>query len=412
MIKRTNEVFQNDSKRYTFYLLLGGVLLISPIIGFFLSLICFRQKAALIIFVLFAFYFGWFYEPQMDLLNHYIHFKTLIGKSLSDAWTDPETIHIGKEPYPVLFKYFVGLISASPHMFSACACIVYASLFVYGVLGSIGDLYVQKMTLLLWVTFLTIIFTVEYNWFLGFRFWSGVFVFVAFYVRYARTCERRYLYLSFLCICFHFSLLALCTATILNIVLKDNFKLRYILVVIGWAIRLLQIPIIEYIGKIDLMDGIVKNAARIEAIVRSVAKSIEFIRRHGNQFYLIRNDVLFLGACIASILFWKRFGKQFVTYNKSLWGLILILYALTNMGYVDLIFYDRFYKTTLLILYIYLFQYMIHVQNEINVKQQFWLVAFISVSLLYAIATIAVSQREYLWKFELWFNSLFLQYVY
>lgn len=387
---------------------IGLVLVISPVIGFFLSLICFRQKISLVFFVLFSFYFGWFYEPQMDLLVHYNHFRTLIGKSLLEVWTAPGTKHLGKELYPVLFKYIVGSISTNPHFFSACACMVYASLFVYGVLGSIRDLYIQKMILPAWIFFFAIIFTVEYNWFLGFRFWSGVFVFVAFYIRYTRTGENKYLYLSFLCLCFHFSLLGLCAAAFLNYVLKENFKVRYILVAISWIVRYMQIPIIEYIGKIEGMEGIVKNVARNEAIVRSVAKRIEFIRNTGNYFYLIRNDVLFLSACVTLFFLWKSFGKRCLQYNNFLFGLVLILYALTNMGYVDLIFYDRFYKLTLLLLSIYLFQYIMHIQNEISVKLQFWLVIFPSLSLLYAIATITISQREYLWKIELWFNNLFL----
>ena len=156
------------------------------------------------------------------------------------------------------------------------------------------------------------------------------------------------------------------------------------------------------------MEGIVKNVARNEAIVRSVAKRIEFIRNTGNYFYLIRNDVLFLSACVTLFFLWKSFGKRCLQYYNFLFGLVLILYALTNMGYVDLIFYDRFYKLTLLLLSIYLFQYIMHIQNEISVKLQFWLVIFPSLSLLYAIATITISQREYLWKIELWFNNLFL----
>ncbi|MCS2724518.1 hypothetical protein NXW08_14175 [Bacteroides uniformis] len=127
----------------------------------------------------------------MDLLNHYIHFKSLIGKSLLEAWNSPSTIHLGKEPYPVLFKYILGKISANPNLFSACACTIYTIVFIYGVLGAIKDLYINKMTLPAWVALGGIIFTVEYNWFLGFRYWTGIFVFIAFYIRYIRTNKKK-----------------------------------------------------------------------------------------------------------------------------------------------------------------------------------------------------------------------------
>ncbi|MFS2569714.1 hypothetical protein AAH134_04465, partial [Bacteroides thetaiotaomicron] len=45
-----------------------------PFVGLCLSLMFFRQRFAPILFIIFSFYFGWFYEPQMDLLVHYEHF--------------------------------------------------------------------------------------------------------------------------------------------------------------------------------------------------------------------------------------------------------------------------------------------------------------------------------------------------
>lgn len=384
------------------------VLVISPTMGFILSLICFRQKECRIIFLFFAFYFGWFYEPQLDLLNHYNHFKTLIGKSLLEAWTDPGTLHIGKEPYPVLFKYIVGNISASPHFFSACACTVYAFLFVYGVLGSIRDLYVQKMSLPVWIVFFGIIFIVEYNWFLGFRYWSGAFVFTAFYIRYIRTDKKKYLYLSFLCVCFHFAHLILCVAVILNYILKNNFKIRYVLLVVSFIVRYLKIPLTTMIAKLDIMKGIVKETQRDDAIIESVAERLEFFRTDGNIFYQIRGDILFIGAIGIIYVLWRRYGKQFTQYNSTLWGLILIIFAFANFGFADLIFYERVYKIVLLLLYIYLFLFLMTVKEEISFRAKLWISVFSVIPVLYAVATIVVSQREYLWNLQLWFNNFFL----
>lgn len=400
-----------NNTNQTNWLMIGVLclsLVISPITGLFLSVICFREKVSLVLFILFSFYFGWFYEPQMDLLNHYNHFRALIGKSLFEAWTDPETIYIGKEPYPVLFKYIIGNISTNPHFFSACACTAYASLFVYGILGSIRDLFIQKMSLPAWIFFFGIIFTVEYFWFLGFRYWSGIFVFTAFYIRFIRTCEKKYLYLSFLCICFHFALLTLCIAVILNHILKNNFKIRYILVVLAWIVRYVEIPLTTMIARLDIMKGIVKDTSRNESIIKSVAKRMEFFRNEGNIFYQMRGELLFIGSIVVMGILWRRYGKQFTQYNPTLWGLILIIYALANFGYDSLTFYDRMYKVVLLLLYIHIFLYLMNVQKEIDLRTQLRIVIFSVAPVLYAITTIVISQRKDLWNLQLWFNNFFL----
>ena len=392
------------------WLMIGAICIIiaiSPIMALFFAIIFYRQQYSFPFFILFAFYFGWFYEPQLDLLNHYNHFKTLIGKNLFEAWVDTETIHLGREPYPVLFKYIVGQISVSPNFFSACACSIYAMLFTYGVMGSIRDLYIQKKNLPALVILIGIIFIVEYNWFLGLRFWSGAFVFIAFYIRYVRTSNTKYLFLSFLCVCFHFSLFTLCVIAVLNWFLKDNFKVRYILIVFGWIIRYIQIPVTAYVANLSIMDGLVKESFRNKSIVQSVTERMDFFRTEGNLFYMIRNDILFFNACFVLFVLWRLFGKKVFSCNPYLWGLILIAYAFTNIGYADLIFYGRFYKVTLLLLYMYIFMCLIQAQNEISVNIRLWMAALLFIPILYAIATIAISQREFLWKIKIWFNTFF-----
>lgn len=83
---------QADKYNIKFIVFICIVSLISPIVGFVLSILFFRQRISVVIFILFSFYFGWFYEPQLDLLNHYNHFKSNIGKSLLEQWSDPDTM--------------------------------------------------------------------------------------------------------------------------------------------------------------------------------------------------------------------------------------------------------------------------------------------------------------------------------
>ena len=82
--------------------ILSVIMTFIPFVGLCLSLMFFRQRFAPILFIIFSFYFGWFYEPQMDLLVHYEHFHRIADKSLVEQWMDSGTSKYGKEIYPVI----------------------------------------------------------------------------------------------------------------------------------------------------------------------------------------------------------------------------------------------------------------------------------------------------------------------
>lgn len=110
--------------------ILSVIMTFIPFVGLCLSLMFFRQRFAPILFIIFSFYFGWFYEPQMDLLVHYEHFHRIADKSLVEQWMDSGTSKYGKEIYPVLFKYFIGLI-ADNRNFSLLVRVWYILLYLY-----------------------------------------------------------------------------------------------------------------------------------------------------------------------------------------------------------------------------------------------------------------------------------------
>lgn len=66
----------------------------------------------------------------MDLLVHYEHFHRIADKSLVEQWMDSGTSKYGKEIYPVLFKYFIGLI-ADNRNFSLLVRVWYILLYLY-----------------------------------------------------------------------------------------------------------------------------------------------------------------------------------------------------------------------------------------------------------------------------------------
>ena len=395
---------QADKFDFKLFLLLSAILLISPIVGLFLSIICFRQKASAIIFILFSFYFGWFYEPQFDLLNHYNHFKSLIGKSLFQQWTDLGTLGIGKEPYPVLFKYIVGLISDSPNFFSACACLAYSTLFILFI-NRFRDLFTKKINILAFLAFLGIVFTVEFYWFLGFRYWSGAFVFSIFYIQYIRTEEKKYLYLTLLCNLFHFAHFTLCLAAFANEIIKNRFFLRYILVGISFIFRFLEIDLIPLMAKIPFLNLFVKKGMLDSEIITSIAKRTEFFREQGNQVYWLRNDILFWGCIIALLLLFKNLKNIEKNYPK-LWGLIMITFAFANISYMDMTVYLRIFKFTNLMLFVFLFLSLC--KSKIESSKSAKLISFLILSsiVFFAFLTPIVEHRKLLFSIELWFNNL------
>lgn len=391
-------------QKVVFITILGIILLLNPIIGLFLSILLFRNNISILLFVYCAFCFGWFYEPQMYLLNHYNNFLKVKGVSLFELWTSDITSDSGKEPYPVLFKYSLSKISDSPNLFSALACTFYALSFVFFI-TSFKQYYNNKLNLLQCILMICLCVIVGYYWFLGFRFWTGTFVFAGAYIRYILTSKQKYLYLSALCLMFHFSLIVLVILAMLNNIIKGN-KWKYILVVIGWLARLTNNILIMVIPKLPIIKDYMKKSMVDENITKSVSNLISEYRQTGNVFYMYRNDVIFIFGLIIIYLLWRH-DKRVLLYNNKFWGFIILLYAITMFGYSQLTFYDRFYQLDNILIYSYIFIYVSHITHSINnnlvqYKFDFRFSVIALIPMLYAILTIIISQRDYLLQLKIW----------
>lgn len=389
-------------------LLLFFVITISPIMALAFSVMFYRQKISYIFLIIFAFYFGWFYAPQLDLLNHYNHFCSLIGKSLSECWKDSKTTGLGKEVYPVLFKYTVGKISSSSNFFSACAMTVYTCTFCV-FLANIRPFYGDRINPLKLILFLGVIFTVEYYWFLGFRFWTGAFVWCTFFLKYIFAKKLKFIFLSATAILFHFSLAILPIILLADYLMKRNNRLRVALVISSFVAKMLQFDLFTVVSKLTFLKGYIKDSSFNVDIIKSVKERIEMFRTEGNQFYMVRNDVLFLGLVITFYLLYKK-DKEVAYFNKSFFNFLITFYAVVNFCYADMILYDRMYKLLILLFFVYLLIY-IHSRGEfiLSKRRNFNYSLPLAFSVLYSVLTIIISQREYLWKIELWFNSFLFQ---
>lgn len=347
----------------------------------------------------------------MDLLVHYEHFLRLIGKSLFEAWTDPKTTALGKEPYPVLFKYLLGHISTSPNLFSACACAIYTALFVFGIVKPLRPLFIQRMSLPAWLLFLGVIFVIEYYWFLGFRFWSGAFVFTGFYLRYINTGKIKYLWLSSLCTCFHYSLFVLCVIAILNLILRCKIKFYYLIFAVSIVVRFLKIGLIWTIAQFGIFDNYVKDTVRNQSVIQSVRQVAENVRESGNWFYLYREAVIFLGVLAVIYILYKKVGKDFIEQNTNLWGFCILLFSLANFGYVSLTFYDRFFKIALLFLCVFAYMWVMSVQYKLDRRSQLQLALIAFLPIAYSVITPMIEQRQTLFALKLWFSNFLTHFV-
>ena len=79
---------------------LGIFSIFFPVLLLPFSLLLFRKshKVAMFCFILFAFYFGWFYPLQLDLLVHYENFVRVAKFSFFKLYKDPETLYLGRAP--------------------------------------------------------------------------------------------------------------------------------------------------------------------------------------------------------------------------------------------------------------------------------------------------------------------------
>lgn len=400
-----NSVFKNNET--VIVLLIALIMLFCPLIGFVCAILCFRDKWAAVFIVLFSFYFGWFHGAHFDLLAHYNDLKSLNGLSLFECFNKQSTLQFGREPYHILFKYFILKISDNPNFFSACACFVYTLLFIYGVLGFVRKVYANKFPGYLWPVFFLILFIVEFYKFSGVRFWPGFFVFLSFYLRYLSTDSKKYLILSFSSIAFHFSLIVFCMLALINELQNKNYKIQYIIIGISLFVKYLGLPIVSSIAKLDIFKNFVNVSYQDESIINHINQfTIEF-RETGNIFYLIRSDVIFISALFVLYVLCKYSSLTNVLRNKY-WSFILWLYSVVNIGYSNITFYDRFYQGFLLILFIFFFVQLHKINAYLTKNDRLLIFIATSVSSFYAMLTAIVVPRDILWSSDLWFNSFLL----
>ena len=337
------------------------------------------------------------------MLDHYAN------RSVAQIFADERIYIVGKDIYHVLFKLVVSRISLSSQFFGGMSCAIYAAFFLFFFRQLKVFYNNNKVTILSALLLLTITFVVEFYWYQGLRFRTGLFYFAAVYMKYLNTKKKIYLLAIALTPLFHFTLIMLVLTVFLD------FLLRY--TGMGSRIFLLLFSIIVRLQNIDFVPLMLKHipftqnlsiAVTDERIRNDWRNRMAYVRSNGNFFYGHRNDILLFWGLIVLFFLWKHKAFKDRKFGYLL-TYALTLYTVANFGYGDMTFYDRFFQGAMLFFYTYLFAMSI-IHGD-RIKNKIYLISiFVLPPMLYAAATPLIEQRQYLFHLDFIFGNFFTQW--
>ncbi len=391
----------SKGKYFIFQLFL---MLVSPLASFIAALRFYKNPISQLFMLLFACYFGLRFYCSDDLIMHYKNMRMYYtGKSLSEILNNPAALMAAKDYYHVFLKYLISRISNSREFFCAVNCFLYSSVFLF-FFNQFRRFYKNFLPVSCGILLLCVVFTVEFAWYQGVRFWIGAFYFAGFYLKYKNTEDIKYLLLSSLCVFFHYTFINLLLILVVNWVLSKFWVwFRVILLGISFIIRSLNI---------DFMKWIIKNVPELDLgsrtvgyIHESMQRSIAEYRAHANIFYAYRSDLMLIFALLILMVFVNRRVKFDPKYLQ-IFFFAMTIYTFVNFGYAELILYERFFKIGILFLYSFIF--ITAFQNYDKIKGVSLIIMILAfVPMFYAMLTPIIEYREYIFESDLWFGNFF-----
>jgi len=383
------------------------MMLISPLTSLFVSIRFYKSGISQLFFIVFAFYFGYHLGFVHDLMNHYRDMIELYcNRNASEIFADERIYIVGNDIYHVLFKFIVSRISHTTQFFGGAACAAYAAFFIFFFRQLKVFYNNNKLTILSALLLFTITFIVEFYWYQGLRFRTGLFYFAAIYLKLLNTNNKFYLLALLITPLFHFTLIILVLAALLDFLLRyTGVFSRILLFVLSLIIRSQDLDFVPLMLKYFPITKNLGISVTDDRIRKSWRKLMLFVRDNGNFFYRHRNDILLFWGMVILFFLWKQKAVIDKKYGFLL-SFALTLLTIANFGYADLVFYDRFYQASILFFYIYLFSMTFIHANRINNKI-YLLSIFVLPPMLFAAATQLVEQRQYLFHLDLIFGNFF-----
>ena len=386
----------------SYFLFMTLLYVVSPLAAFVVALALYKKTVSQFFFIAFAFYFGYQLGPNLDLEMHWRNFQSIQGMSFFEMYSDYATLYIGQEPYHIIFKYLISEFQASERVFGGAACALYALSFILFI-RQFKELYSQKMLTIQLLVFLTIVVIVEFFWYVGLRFWTGVFVFMIFYCRYILTGRKLFLALTLTCLLFHVALATLFLAAVF-VEFTNKYKVvQYVVLGVSFVFRFVYFGFDKLMSNIPLVQMFYKSNYNKDFYQKIIADKFKKNHEEGNIIYTNRIAFMLIIFFIIIYALWRRNKNLHKDYPK-MFGMVLILLAISNFGYTDYVFYDRFIKITTLVAYSYLFIVLFNDRNLWLNKSFFTklvLMAIVCGSLLIAL----VQFRHLVMDINLWFGN-------
>ncbi|MBR5638862.1 MAG: hypothetical protein IKW83_03765 [Muribaculaceae bacterium] len=324
-----------------------------------------------------------------------------VNKTWKEIVSNPYALMAGKDYYHVLLKFLISRVSDSREFFCAVNCTLYSAMFLF-FFNQFKIFYKNFLPVSCGILLLCVVFTVEFSWYQGVRFWIGVFYFAAFYLRFINTGKKRFLILSAGCVFFHYTLVNILLILIANWLLSKIWVwFRAILLGISFIVRSMNI---------DFMKWIIKNVPELDLGSRTVGyihddmqKGAAYAREHANVFYAYRLDLMLVFGILILMVFVNRRVKFNPKYLQ-IFFFALTIYTFVNFGYAEMILYARFFKIAILMFYTFLF--ITAYQNYDKIKGVSLIIMILAfVPMVYAILSSVIEMRAHLFEKDLWFGN-------
>lgn len=383
------------------------LMLVSPLASFLVALRFYKRGISQIFMVIFAFYFGMHFYLANDITIHYIRMRMYYcDKSFVQILSNPDALGNGLDYYHIILKYVISRFSESREVFAAINCALYAGMFLF-FFNQFKEFYKKFLPVSCGIFLLCIVFTVEFYWYQGVRFWIGAFYFAGFYLRYVNTEKKIYLFLSVGCIFFHYTLVNLLPILIANWLMSKIW--------VWFRVILLGISFIYRVINVDFMGWAIKHIPGLDLGRRTVSYIHEDmlnrtakLREEANLFYSYRSELMIFFGVLILMIFWSRrvvFSKKYL----QIFFFAMTIYTVVNFAYAELIFYDRFIKIGVLMLYTFLF--ITACQNYDKFKGVSLIIMILTfIPMFYAMLTQIIEMRSHLSHSELWFGNFFIDW--
>lgn len=392
-----------------YILLQTFLILLSPITSFLVAVRLYKSAISQFFFVIFAMYLGYYMGFVYDLMRHYLDIPMYYhGRSWHDIVYDPRVYGLGKEYFHIVLKYIFSRFTEDRQLFGAVASGLYATSFIF-FLRQLKTFYKERVPLFCEMMLLCVATVVEFYWYQGLRYWFGVYIFLAFYLKYINSGKWWWLCFTPIVMMIHFSLSTLVMALLLNAFLNFTGRIsRFVLLGLSLFVKSLNVDFVPYMLYYLPWTQALGMAYTDENVRNKTLDRMATVRMSGNTLYVNRSHVLiFIGLFF---LFVFRYCKgKFDPKYRNLFYFAMTLYTIASFGYGDMIFYGRFLKVGVLVFYTYV--YIIAVQTWRNWnKYNIFLFLIAGIPFAYSFFMAFVQLRNFFFYPELIFGNFLIDW--